>query len=251
MAANGRGARVGRRPARRCGAPGTTEPRRGGVPGCAEEDSNLHGPFSPLGPQPSASTNSAIGADGAPPRRGDGEDSSGFVPGERCPRRLRRGVAFRPGAALRCRTHVRFRARVRGAMDLTKRQQEIFDFIKSYSAKYGYPPTVRDIGKRRRSDLVLDGARAPREPREARAAAARSVEAAGARVARPGDARRRRGGAGRDRPRRRLTGAAARRRGRRRPADPGRGEHRGVRPGARGRRRRRTASTSCACAATR
>src|SRR3712207_4952560 len=33
------------------------------------------------------------------------------------------------------------------AMDLTKRQQEIFDFIKKYSAKYGYPPTVRDIGK--------------------------------------------------------------------------------------------------------
>ncbi|CAN5560300.1 transcriptional repressor LexA [soil metagenome] len=32
-------------------------------------------------------------------------------------------------------------------MDLTKRQQEIFDFIKSYSARFGYPPTVRDIGK--------------------------------------------------------------------------------------------------------
>ena len=32
-------------------------------------------------------------------------------------------------------------------MDLTKRQQEIFDFIKNYSAKHGYPPTVRDIGK--------------------------------------------------------------------------------------------------------
>src|SRR3954462_12587677 len=31
--------------------------------------------------------------------------------------------------------------------DLTKRQQEIFDFIKKYSAKYGYQPTVRDIGK--------------------------------------------------------------------------------------------------------
>ena len=31
--------------------------------------------------------------------------------------------------------------------DLTKRQQEIFDFIKKYSAKHGYPPTVRDIGK--------------------------------------------------------------------------------------------------------
>ncbi len=32
-------------------------------------------------------------------------------------------------------------------MDLTKRQQEIFDFIRSYSDKNGYPPTVRDIGK--------------------------------------------------------------------------------------------------------
>jgi repressor LexA len=32
-------------------------------------------------------------------------------------------------------------------MDLTKRQQEIFDFIKRYSAAHGYPPTVRDIGK--------------------------------------------------------------------------------------------------------
>src|SRR5680860_763315 len=31
--------------------------------------------------------------------------------------------------------------------DLTKRQKEIFDFIKKYSARYGYPPTVRDIGK--------------------------------------------------------------------------------------------------------
>ncbi|MBA2346714.1 MAG: transcriptional repressor LexA [Solirubrobacterales bacterium] len=32
-------------------------------------------------------------------------------------------------------------------MDLTKRQQEIFEFIKGYSRKHGYPPTVRDIGK--------------------------------------------------------------------------------------------------------
>jgi repressor LexA len=32
-------------------------------------------------------------------------------------------------------------------LDLTKRQQEIVEFIKRYSAKYGYPPTVRDIGK--------------------------------------------------------------------------------------------------------
>lgn len=32
-------------------------------------------------------------------------------------------------------------------MDLTKRQQEIFDFIRRYLKKYGYPPTVREIGK--------------------------------------------------------------------------------------------------------
>jgi repressor LexA len=32
-------------------------------------------------------------------------------------------------------------------LDLTKRQQEIFDFIKRYSSAHGYPPTVRDIGK--------------------------------------------------------------------------------------------------------
>lgn len=32
-------------------------------------------------------------------------------------------------------------------LNLTKRQQEIFDFIKHYGAEHGYPPTVRDIGK--------------------------------------------------------------------------------------------------------
>lgn len=32
-------------------------------------------------------------------------------------------------------------------MDLTKRQREIFDFIRRYSTRYGYPPTVRDIGR--------------------------------------------------------------------------------------------------------
>jgi repressor LexA len=32
-------------------------------------------------------------------------------------------------------------------LNLTKRQQEIFDFIKRYSESNGYPPTVRDIGK--------------------------------------------------------------------------------------------------------
>ncbi len=32
-------------------------------------------------------------------------------------------------------------------MDLTKRQQEIFDFFRQYTEANGYPPTVRDIGK--------------------------------------------------------------------------------------------------------
>jgi repressor LexA len=32
-------------------------------------------------------------------------------------------------------------------LDLTKRQKEIFDFIRRYASKYGYPPTVREIGK--------------------------------------------------------------------------------------------------------
>jgi repressor LexA len=31
-------------------------------------------------------------------------------------------------------------------VNLTKRQQEILDFIKRYLARHGYPPTVRDIG---------------------------------------------------------------------------------------------------------
>jgi repressor LexA len=32
-------------------------------------------------------------------------------------------------------------------LNLTKRQHEIFEYIKTYSGKHGYPPTVRDIGK--------------------------------------------------------------------------------------------------------
>src|SRR5271166_4111084 len=55
-----------------------------------------------------------------------------------------------PGAtvrtSVRCAT-LSTRAGRHQEMDLTKRQQEIFDFIRRYSAKYGYPPTVRDIGK--------------------------------------------------------------------------------------------------------
>jgi repressor LexA len=32
-------------------------------------------------------------------------------------------------------------------LKLTKRQQEIFDFVRRYAGEHGYPPTVRDIGK--------------------------------------------------------------------------------------------------------
>jgi repressor LexA len=32
-------------------------------------------------------------------------------------------------------------------VDLTKRQKEIFEFIRRYATKHGYPPTVREIGK--------------------------------------------------------------------------------------------------------
>src|SRR5216117_1369112 len=32
-------------------------------------------------------------------------------------------------------------------LKLTQRQQEIFNFVKGYASKYGYPPTVREIGK--------------------------------------------------------------------------------------------------------
>ena len=32
-------------------------------------------------------------------------------------------------------------------LKMTSRQQEIFQYIKRYASKYGYPPTVREIGK--------------------------------------------------------------------------------------------------------
>jgi repressor LexA len=32
-------------------------------------------------------------------------------------------------------------------LNLTKRQQQIFDYVKQYVGEHGYPPTVRDIGK--------------------------------------------------------------------------------------------------------
>src|SRR3990170_8616213 len=52
------------------------------------------------------------------------------------------------------RTHVRIPTHPRSQrevpmveLNLTKRQQEIFDFVKLYVSEHGYPPTVRDIGK--------------------------------------------------------------------------------------------------------
>src|SRR5688500_7760394 len=58
------------------------------------------------------------------------------------------------GAGSTLRTHVRIRqseAVSRGVwmvdLNLTKRQQEIFDFVRRYVGEHGYPPTVRDIGK--------------------------------------------------------------------------------------------------------
>jgi repressor LexA len=141
---------------------------------CAREDSNLHGPFSPQGPQPCASTNSATGAERASIARASffarppiGPAISRSARG----RRLQRGSLL----VVRARGHLHRMGRFDCAlasvhprryicehtfvsiatpsdagvenMDLTKRQQEIFDFIRKYSAKYGYPPTVRDIGK--------------------------------------------------------------------------------------------------------
>jgi repressor LexA len=35
----------------------------------------------------------------------------------------------------------------RGAVMLSKRQREIFDFVVGYADKHGYPPTVREIGE--------------------------------------------------------------------------------------------------------
>ena len=32
-------------------------------------------------------------------------------------------------------------------VELTKRQQDILDFIKSFMVKHGFPPTIREIGE--------------------------------------------------------------------------------------------------------
>ena len=136
-------------------------------------------------------------------------------------------------------------------MDLTKRQQEIFDFIKRYSAKYGYPPTVRDIGKAvgLASSSTVHAHLANleklgllrRDPSKPRAIELLDRGEATRRPSERGRNRRRRAAAGLP-----LVGQVAAG-----SADPRRGEHRGVRPGARRSRAARRASTSCACAASR
>src|SRR6266498_4064317 len=119
---------------------------------CAREDSNLHGPYGPQGLQPCASTSSATGAwerqHSGPFARSRGARQCG----DRASSEILEAAPLSPsGVPAKVRTSVRLRTSspALGAlsMDLTKRQQEIFDFIKRYSAKYGYPPTVRDIGK--------------------------------------------------------------------------------------------------------
>src|SRR6202000_2777521 len=69
----------------------------------------------------------------------------------RCPQPIAPALHPSTGGG-RLRTHVRRRTMStrtgsKAPMDLTKRQQEIFDFIRKYSAKSGSPPTVRDVGK--------------------------------------------------------------------------------------------------------
>ena len=91
-------------------------------------------------------------------------------------------------------------------MDLTKRQQEIFDFIKTLLGEARLSADRAGHRQGRRPDVVVDGPRAPRQPREARAAAPRSVQAARDRAARPRDARRARRGVERDRARRAAGG---------------------------------------------
>ncbi len=131
-------------------------------------------------------------------------------------------------------------------MDLTKRQQEIFDFIRKYSAKYGYPPTVRDIGKAvglassstvhaHLANLEKIGLlrRDPTKPRAIelldRAVGGAVDSVRGIVVRQP----------------------AAARLGRRRAADPCGGEHRGLCPRSRRSRAVVTATTCCGYGATR
>src|SRR6187549_2618564 len=111
-------------------------------------ESNHHAPLGAQGPQPCASTSSATAARGrsilvARARR------LSCRGGCAAPRPL---SASARGASLR--TSVRAPGKrgwrdegVAVELDLTKRQKEIFEYIRKYAAKTDYPPTVREIGK--------------------------------------------------------------------------------------------------------
>src|SRR4051794_16960508 len=205
-------------------------PPNAGLFPCAEEDSNLHGPFSPQGPQPCASTNSATGAGGAAAAAADGgEYSPRLIPSwppatfsntcslstSRTAREAAHGLDQAPAGDLRL--HQALLGQVRLPTDRARHRQG------------------------RRARVLVDRPRSSREPRAARPPAPRPDEAARDRAARP---RTRRGrGGGRDgrgqRAQRRAAGPAARGARRGRPADPRRGEHRGLRQRAADRRRRR------------
>src|SRR6476469_1218265 len=105
-------------------------------------ESNHHGRFHPQGPQPCASTSSATAA------RGRRILDAWRVGGGGGLRASEMGGSLRTGVRT-CldRPNGRELGPMMVDLDLTKRQKEIFDYIRKYAAKTGYPPTVREIGK--------------------------------------------------------------------------------------------------------
>ena len=178
-----------------------------GLLSCAEEDSNLHGRILPQGPQPCASTNSATGAGGVA--------SIATACFRRTPPLLCANTcSYRPTSTCSERSSADGPDEA-PAGDLRLHQAVL--------GEVWLPADRARHRQGRRARVLVDGARAPREPGEARPAPAGSDEAARDRAARPRD------GVG-ARPRSRPSGVAARRLGRGRSTDPGGGEHRGVRP---------------------
>src|ERR1700754_963362 len=106
-------------------------------------ESNHHGCFHPQGPQPCASTSSATAA-------WVGDSRCSAPAGAGALHASVRGDSLRTGVRATSDVLTR-RAEESGwamvDLDLTKRQKEIFDYIRKYAAKTGYPPTVREIGK--------------------------------------------------------------------------------------------------------
>ena len=169
---------------------------------------------------------------GPPEPRGSGDASAALLPSS-------------GGATVR--THVRFRPRPReqGVQRHGSDQAPAGD-LRLHPQVLGEVRLSADGARHRqgrRARLLVDRARASRQSREDRPAAARSLQAACDRAARPGRGER----AGH----RAHRGPAAGRLGRRGAADARRGEHRGLRLGARDRRAAGTASICCASVATR